>query len=52
MIRLTEEERLLERAEGKQEGLQEGIQKGEEKERIKIAKKLLMNVVSIKKFFW
>ena len=50
MVRLSEEERLLERAEGKQEGLKEGIQKGEEKERIKIAKKLLhqnMDIVFI-----
>ena len=46
MVRLSEEERLLERAEGKQEGLKEG----EQKERIKIAKKLLhqnMDIVFI-----
>ena len=46
MVRLSEEERLLERAEGKQEGLQEGRQE----ERIEIAKKLLhqnMDIVFI-----
>ena len=37
MVRLSEEERLLERAEGKQEGLQ----KGRQEERVEIAKKLL-----------
>ena len=41
MVRLSEEERLLERAEGKQEGLQKGEQKGRQEERVEIAKKLL-----------
>ena len=46
MVRLSEEERLLERAEG----MQEGEQKGRQKERIEIAKKLLhqnMDIVFI-----
>jgi len=50
MVRLSEEERLLERAEGMQEGLQKGEQKGRQKERVEIAKKLLhqnMDIVFI-----
>lgn len=46
MVRLSEEERLLERAEG----MQEGEQKGRQKERVEIAKKLLhqnMDIVFI-----
>ncbi len=50
MVRLSEEERLLERAEGMQEGLQKGEQKGRQEERVEIAKKLLhqnMDIVFI-----
>ncbi len=47
MVRLSEEERLLERAEGLEEGLQRGKQEGKQEERIEIAKKLLTQNMDI-----
>ncbi len=47
MIRLTDEERLLERAEGREQGREQGLQQGLQQKSIEIAKNLLSEGMTI-----